>query len=103
MSAVTIEEALTDPALLGAALGDVTTWSTWMATLKACFGLELNRAERRAFEAIAGSRKPPERKVQELWCLAGRGCGKSRIAAAVSVYIACFVNTISTPVKPAAC
>ena len=92
MSAVSIEQALTDPALLGAALGPPETWSTWLAVLKACFGLDLNRAERRAFEAIAGSRKPPERKVQELWVLAGRGSGKSCIAAAVSVFIACFVQ-----------
>ena len=92
MSAVTIEQALTDPQLLGAALGPPETWSTWLATLKACFGLELNRAERRAFEAIAGSRKPPEHKVQELWVLAGRGSGKSRVAAAISVYLACFVR-----------
>ena len=92
MSAVTIEDALTDGALLGAALGSTDTWATWLAVLKAAFGIDLNRAERRAFEAVAGSRKPPQRKVQELWVLAGRGSGKSRIAAALTIYIACFVQ-----------
>jgi hypothetical protein len=89
---ISIDEALRDPALFGAALGSTDTWSTWLATLKAAFGIALNREERRAFEAIAGSRKPPRHKVQELWCLVGRGGGKSRMAAAIACYIACFIH-----------
>ena len=34
----TIDDALTDPALLGAALGDITTWRTWRIVFKAAFG-----------------------------------------------------------------
>ena len=40
----TIEKALRDPLLLGAALGDVETWMTWLAVLKAAFGLTLTRS-----------------------------------------------------------
>ena len=87
---ITIAEALQDEALLGAALGSPETWSTWLVALKAAFGIDLNRHERRAFAAIAGSRKPPTHKVQELWALCGRGSGKSRMAAAVACYVACF-------------
>ena len=87
---ITIDDALYDPQLLGGAFGDTETWATWLATLKAAFGISLNRAERRAFEAVAGSREPPSRKVEQLWAIAGRGSGKSRIAAAIAVYIACF-------------
>jgi hypothetical protein len=76
----------------GAAFGEPETWQTWLATLKAAFGIELNRDERRAFESIAGSRKPPEKRVQELWTIAGRVSGKSRIAAAIATYIACFMQ-----------
>jgi hypothetical protein len=90
MSAITIEAALRDEQLLGAALGATETWATWLATLKAAFGASLNRAEHHAFAAVAGNRKPPQRKVQELWTIAGRGSGKSRIAAAIAAYIACF-------------
>jgi Terminase large subunit, ATPase domain len=87
---MTIDAALQDSALLGAALGDPTPWSTWLATLKAAFGEKLSRTERRAFRTIAGSRKPPKHKVRELWAVAGRGSGKSRMSAAIAVYPACF-------------
>ena len=89
---IPITQALADPKLLGAALGPTASWSNWMAVLKATFGLELSRQERRAFASIAGSRKPPKQKVRELWCVVGRRGGKSRAAAAVSTYIACFLD-----------
>ena len=90
--AFTIEDALTDPQLLGAALGQIKSWSTWLATLKAAFGLKLNRTERRAFASVAGSRKPPRRMARELWCVIGRRSGKSRMAAALAVFLAVFVD-----------
>ena len=90
MSSATIADALADKQLLGAALGSTETWSTWLAALKAGFGIPLNRAERRAFTSIAGSRKPPRHKVKELWALCGRGSGKSRMSAAIAVFLACF-------------
>jgi hypothetical protein len=90
--AINIAEALADPNLLGAAIGNLTTWRTWLVTLKATFGLKLNRQERRTFESIAGSRQPPRRKVAQLWAIAGRGGGKSRIAAAIAVFIAVFLK-----------
>jgi len=87
----TIDEALKDPNLLGAALGDPSSWQTWFTVLKAAFGQELSRPERRAFAAVAGSRKPPKQRIRELWAVAGRRCGKSRIAAALAVYFAAFI------------
>jgi phage terminase large subunit-like protein len=87
-----IDSALLDPRLLGAALGDLASWSTWLAALRAAFGLHLNRAERRAFASIAGSRKPPAERVRELWCVVSRRAGKSRMAAALAVYFAIFVK-----------
>jgi hypothetical protein len=89
---ITIDAALSDKNLLGACLGVPETWSTWIAVLKSAFGIELNRSERRAFESIAGSRQPPAKRVNQLWCIIGRGGGKSRIAAAIAVYIACFLE-----------
>jgi hypothetical protein len=90
--AVHIDEALADPQLLGAALGPIEPWSTWLAALKAAFARPLNRAERLAFDAIAGSRKPPAQKVRELWAVIGRRGGKSRMAAAVAVAIATCID-----------
>jgi hypothetical protein len=89
---VNIGEALADPSLLGAALGDCSTFTAWLAVLKAADGLPLDRAERRAFAAVAGSRKPPKQKVRELWAIVGRRAGKSRIAAALAVFQALFVD-----------
>jgi hypothetical protein len=71
-------------------LGDPTTWATWLSVLKAAFGEKLNRADRRAFKSVAGSRKPPRHKVKELWAIVGRGGGKSRMSAAIAVYLACI-------------
>ena len=87
---ISIDQALRDPKLLGSALGSTKSWSTWLTVLKAAFGLKLNRSERRTFTSIAGSREPPGKKVEELWVAAGRGSGKSRISAAIAVYVAAF-------------
>ena len=61
---ITIDHALHDPKLLGGSLGAPETWATWMAILKAAFGITLSDAERHAFESVAGSREPPARKVE---------------------------------------
>jgi hypothetical protein len=90
---LTIDRALADRKLLGAALGDDrASWSTWLVVLKAAFGLALDAAELRVFAAVAGSRKPPAKRVRELWCIVGRRGGKSRMAAALAVYVSCFVQ-----------
>jgi hypothetical protein len=92
ISPITIDRALMDPRLLGAALGDISPWSTWMVALKSAFGLGLiTDKERETFATIAGNRSPPEHRVREFWCLVGRRGGKSRIAAALAVFFSCFV------------
>ena len=54
MTLIAIDEALRDPNLLGATLGDLRTWSTWIAALKAAFGLKLTEAEAKTFGDIGG-------------------------------------------------
>jgi phage terminase large subunit-like protein len=85
-----IDRALLDPRLLGAALGNPVSWSIWLAVLKAAFGLVLDEEELATFASVAGGRKPPERRVRELWAIIGRRGGKSRMAAALACYLACF-------------
>lgn len=89
---VTIDGALRDPNLLGAALGDASSWSTWFVVLKAAFGLPLNAEQQQVFNSVAGNRKPPLSRVRELWAIIGRRGGKSRVAAALAVFFACFVK-----------
>jgi hypothetical protein len=90
--AFTIDRAFTDMRLLGAALGDQRSWQVWRVVLKAAFGIELNRDEARAFASVAGSRMPPKKRVRELWAVVGRRGGKSRMAGALAVFFAAFVQ-----------
>jgi hypothetical protein len=89
--AMSIDEALVDEHLLGAAVGDIAPWQTWRIALKGAFGLLLNDEERVVFSAIAGGRHPPAKRVRELWCVIGRKGGKSKIAGALATYFALFV------------
>ena len=84
----TIDEALRDKNLLGAALDDASTWRNWMVVLRAAFGLRLNEEQRSVFKAVAGDREPPTARVQELWIVAGRRSGKTRMASAIASFIA---------------
>jgi hypothetical protein len=87
-----IDRAITDPQLLGAALGDIRTWAAWRAILKAAFALKLSDSELADFKLMAGGREPPRSRVSELWVIAGRRGGKSRMAAAISAYLGTFAD-----------
>jgi hypothetical protein len=58
-SPVPIERALADRRLLGAALGDLASWSTWISVVKAAYGRALSERERELFAVVAGGRSPP--------------------------------------------
>jgi hypothetical protein len=92
MTTPTIDRALTDRRLLGAALdGDLASWQTWLCVLRAAFGLlRDDEAELATFHRVAGERAPPSRRVRELWCVVARRAGKSRVAAALAVFLALF-------------
>ena len=89
---ISIARALSDRRLLGAALGNIATWTVWLIVLKAAFGNELTDAELKIFHSVAGDRVPPKQRARELWAVVGRRGGKSRIAAALAIYLACFVT-----------
>ncbi len=91
VSTFAIDRALIDQRLLGAALGNAATWSTWLTVLRAAFGLPLDDEELKVFAAVAGGRAPPRSRVRELWAVVGRRGGKSRVAAALAVYFSAFV------------
>jgi hypothetical protein len=90
MSVVDIDQALSDRKLLGAALGDTKTWRAWLAVLRAAFGLPLSDEQAKIFSEVAGERAPPTARVDELDVLVSRRAGKSRMAAAIACYLACF-------------
>lgn len=92
LASISIDEALADPNLFGAAFPDLATWSTWRVVLKAAFGLPLSPTEMATFVAVAGDRKPPPGRVRELWAVVGRRGGKSRMASLIASYIAAFID-----------
>jgi hypothetical protein len=91
-SPLPIDRVLQDTRLLGAELGDISTWSTWLIVLRAAFGHQLDDDELQTFKAVAGGRVLPLKRVRELWCVIGRRGGKSRMAAALACYFALFVK-----------
>ena len=92
-----IDQALRDKALLGAALGDTNTWGTWLAVLRASAGLPLSAQQRESFAAVSGDRTPPLQRVRELWCVIGRGGGKSKTSGAIAVHTATLVQHKLSP------
>jgi hypothetical protein len=92
MKTIPIDAALLDRKLLGAALGDPASWSTWVACLKAAFGRKLAKGERALFDKVAGGRSPPTRRVDQVFVAAGRRSGKSRVAALIASYCATCVD-----------
>jgi hypothetical protein len=89
---VTISQAFHDRRLFAATLGDLSTWQVWLTVLCAAFALPFTFEQQQLFAAIAGGRLPPLKTVRELWCIAGRRSGKSRVAALIAVFIALFVK-----------
>jgi hypothetical protein len=94
---ITIVDALRDELLLGAGIGDIKPWSRWLSVLRAAFALPMSKADLAAFKEVAGDREPPSRRVQELWAVVGRRSGKTRIAAAISVFIAAIERHTLSP------
>src|SRR5205085_6440321 len=85
-----IDRVLADKRLLGAGLGPLATWRVWLVPLKAAFGRPLTHDELEVFRTIAGDRDLPKGRVRELWCVAGRRSGKSRMAAAIAIFLGLF-------------
>jgi hypothetical protein len=92
---VTLDRALNNKQLLGAALGDPVSWTTWIACLKAAYAEPLTAAEREAFDKVAGGRQPPTRKVKEFVVAASRRAGKGRAAGALAAYASALVDHAS--------
>jgi hypothetical protein len=88
---ITMRRALNDPALLGDVLaGD--SWQPWRILLIALMGEPLSDDERAVFHDLTGRIAEPLERVEEFWAIVGRRGGKSRAAAVLTVFLACFVD-----------
>jgi hypothetical protein len=63
------------------------SWDAWKAILQAAFALPMTPQELVTFGELAGGRKPPTKRVKELWIVAGRRSGKDSVASAVTAWI----------------
>ncbi|MCA8907996.1 MAG: hypothetical protein KDA64_08945 [Rhodospirillaceae bacterium] len=81
-------DAMRDQRVFGPLFTPADSWLPWRAVMRAAFGQPLAEAERPIWDQVAGGREPPAEQVEELWCVAGRRGGKSRIAASLGVFMA---------------
>lgn len=66
------------------------SWSAWRAFLVALFGLPASPAHAEIIRACTGRQTLPTRPAREAWMVVGRRGGKSRVAAFLAVFAACF-------------
>jgi hypothetical protein len=86
---MTIIEAMHDDLLFKPLFGRLETWAAWQVWLKTVFSLPMTADEQKVYRACTQRRHPPKHP-QEVWTIAGRRSGKSRVASLVGVYLACF-------------
>jgi len=64
------------------------SWAAWRAWLCAVLGLPMSEAEAAIFRRCTGRTTLPTAPCREVWTIAGRRSGKSRIAAFITVFLA---------------
>jgi len=84
-----ILQALDDPKLFGSAFAG-PTWRAWRVFLAVLFGLPLDAAALEVYRQHTGREGAPSKPASEAFAIVGRRGGKSRIAALVAVFLACF-------------
>lgn len=86
-SALDILDWMRDPQLFGGSFAG-PSWSAWRAVLATAFGLPLTPEQFDVARAVTRRSLTTLRAYAELWIAAGRRAGKSRICAALGVFIA---------------
>jgi hypothetical protein len=84
-----ILEALNSPKILGQRFSG-PDWTAWRSFLAATFGLPMSSDEQAIYTRCTGRTALPTSPAREAWVIAGRRAGKSRIAALIAVFLACF-------------
>jgi hypothetical protein len=91
-NALTLIDVLNDPQLFASQFAPSDAWAAWRTVLRALFGLPMTADDRARYVAHTGRHVPPTSPAREAWLIVGRRGGKSRIAALVAVYLACFLD-----------
>jgi hypothetical protein len=86
---MTILDAMTAPEVFGPFFQH-PDWKAWKGFLGALYGLPLGPSLRAVAHEYTAREMLPEVPVKEAWMVVGRRGGKSRIAALLATYTACF-------------
>lgn len=73
------------------------SWAGWRVFLAALYGLAMNDEDRQLFTECTARTTVPTAPAREAWMIVGRRGGKSRTAAFLAVYMACFRRYALTP------
>lgn len=65
-------------------------WNAWRTFLRSLFALPMSDSDLDVYRACTGRQTPPAMPCREAWMAIGRRGGKSRIAAFLAVFLACF-------------
>jgi hypothetical protein len=86
---LTLLDAMKDPVIFGPWF-ESKTWRAWRVFFRALFGLKMGPRSLEIYPKHTGRTVPPEQPSKEAWLVVGRRGGKSRCAALVAVFLACF-------------
>jgi hypothetical protein len=86
---LTIFDVLDDPAVWGASFAG-ESWHAWRAFLAALFALPMDDEMAALYRKHTGRTALPTAPAREAWVIVGRRGGKSRMAALLATYVACF-------------
>lgn len=86
-----ILQAMSDRALFGG-LFDGESWAAWRAFLAALFALPMDDGALALYRHHTGRTTPPALPFREAALVIGRRGGKSRVLAAIAVYLAAFID-----------
>jgi len=81
-----IIEAIESLSFFGAAFKNPKTWQNWMTLWKAVYGLEMAPDELEMFRACTGRQAVLQNGYREIYTIAGRRSGKTRMAATLVAY-----------------
>ena len=82
-------DVLTDPNLFGRWFHG-ESWGAWKAFLASLFALPMSEDQLAVYRAATGRQAAPAAPAREAWVVVGRRGGKSRMAAAIAVYLGAF-------------
>ncbi len=95
----TILDAMDDPQLFARWFTPPESWAAWRAFLASLFGLSMSEPEATIYRTHTCRSTLPTSPAREAWLVVGRRGGKSRIAALIAVFLACF-RDYSTHLAP---